>query len=970
MPQVALSTASDAVSSVTQSEQTEQQVAISSYEAQVQQDYQRRFTCVETQEFSRAEFERQFAQGLLTGTNVKDMAARLASCVSTNNIRNVNLSSLVGVVYTTEKQGDQVVLVVGVGLRAGGDPEISPPDETLAKGKERPGLPEPSRQVDGSFQIFESSVPGCEKGYYEVSGQFNENFTQFTLNQARGAEGCFSSVPVQLFTASGLVDAEEPIEFESNAGPGGSRIAGSISQIYGSFSSPIIYPDASGDTFGILALNSENTEVRDPRGEELTDETTVITELPAPGELKVSEVLPDLLPDAATENEQQRDTRSDSDTSGLIVVRNQLRVVFSDDAKVEDINAALKATGSGIISSAEGVTAITLKIPDTGDLDGVDNVEQILSTQPSVVTTVPVIIDEVPDPTTDDLIMNEFPEQGSVTLSSSAEMQKSIASSSYRIISNSQPEKSQNYTIAQEPNLRSIPHYLRVMGAIDSSNTLIEPSGNDHPPNLFIVDWFSMPMNNDLTLVNPVYKRYSRLFEPFLGMKDSAVLTARKLIPFKQNNALLEFLHNKKLSFNLDDIQDSSQSQDQTILVDNWFCRNVGFFCNQKVGVNKGQSLDQFDDRNIAIFNDRSASHIEDKKTCDENNDCDLNTHGFLVGGIMAAHGNKVVGMYPSTKRVFAFNAVASNWQEKLLFTLQKMSGNHVVNFSGALTKNSIQLPDGRIIYISTRSVSERQGKYWATQIRQRGLENRVLLVQAAGNDSNMLQGRVIDAEDSGIWTAAGLVDTLTEQSKEKKCGSFGSRIKRFFKRGSFCKTVTKTNKIPRLKNVLVVENLHVDLAGCSLANIRNPRCWSSQNRNTYEGSYNRTSNIVSNRSLGVRAFGTDQTPCLINSSSRGFPSLSSNDAVDCTELGGTSSAAPQVAGLAAWLWSVEPSIPDPDRYLTAPELADLIRRSQRKFQVLDLQGNPAVDSNNTPVMSNVNAISVREAFKELENLL
>lgn len=699
----------------------------------------------------------------------------------------------------------------------------------------RSGLPQPSPEVAGVFQVFQSDLDGCEPGNYDISGQFDSSLTRLTITQATGAEGCFDTLPVTVFNTPNLLNGGEPIEFNSNAAPGKERLNGRVRRVHGSFTTPITYPNAS-DTIGLLAVNSQNIVVKDPIGETINENTTIITDIPAPPEMPISEVLPDLIPGSSPEDKQTRDNRPGSDTEGLIVVRDRIRIVFDDDATVEDVNTAIEAIGGGIEGSFEGGTAVTVKIPDTGDLSGVDNAEDILSTQPSVVVTVPVIIDEVPI----------LPSTG-----------LPLTPPTTPCPTGTTPPQSQENT----------PQYLQVTGAFDSTGARPQSLGAN-PPNIFVVDWFSNPNHDDVNLENPI---------------DG--ITARNIPIVVDNKLDLESLTAQNLK--------------------SYLCDKLGIGCPEKVD-KRTPPLDPDGDVDVALFDGSNNSDQFRKDGTTPNN------HGFLVSGIMAAeNGNNcgVVGMYPSNAgtNILAFNAVRSNTWDVLLHTLQHVQGQHVVNYSGGLSKLS-------------EKVSLENGLWWMSQIRQRKLEDRVILVQSAGNESDRSNPTptIAKAEHNGTWTAAGLTD-IRETSRKTRCKGF---------LGLDCTEIYKDRTYGRLKNVLVVEAL-----------------------DTVTGDYaDYSSEVLINPNLAVRAFGESSDPnCTLNNR---FPALTSNNGVVCINGGGTSSAAPQVAGLAAWVWSRESN-------LTAPQVVDVIRDNQTIFQRLDNAGNPDADTSGNPVMSAETAINV-----------
>lgn len=656
-------------------------------------------------------------------------------------------------------------------------------------GKSRPGLPPPVQAVDGTFQIFKSNLPSCKPGNYRVAGSFDSSFTTFTLTQAGGAEGCFSSVPAPIFTVPGLIDGGQPVKFESRVGAGGIRIAGSVSRVYGSVITPIIYPDTP-KTYGILALNSQNTKIKG------NSTIGVVNKIPGSPNDKAAKNFPELLPRAETDTEIMRDTRPNSITKGLEVVRNQLKVVFSPRVTVDEVNSALAAVGGAIISSSPGVTVITIQIPDTGDLDGLDRAEGILSGQPKVLTAVPVFIDEPPKPPV------------------------------------SQPPTSLALTSPSaltSPEL--IPMPLRLVGAVTLDRR--RPAGlGREPVNLFMLDNFSKPVNDDISLID-------------------------------------RFTDRKRLEGEL------------------IYVAKLGDYFKYQ-------------------YDDDTCTKEEFKR--EDRTKCQKHSHGYLVAGLMAAKTNLkgVMGMLPSPDaRIAAFNAAFSNADDFVLKAMQANKGNHVLNLSQGFLSEFI-----------SESNANHYGIIWTLEIRQRQLENRAVIAASAGNASDRCYDKspkdkcdvkIAKAEHNSRYAAAGL-GTNVKAVLERRL-----RIcqKTWFGLGPEECGSEWTDEIPRLSNTLVVENLDVtgEYANSSSAVTLNPR-------------------------LAVRAIGTQSTPCPFDADGKsatvdkGFPFLTFDNKMGCIKEGGTSSAAPQVAGLAAWLWSRE-------SYMAAPQVVQRIIDGQTKFRVL-----------------------------------
>ena len=563
----------------------------------------------------------------------------------------------------------------------------------------------------------------------------------------------------------------------------------------------------------------------------------IITKIPAPPNTSISEALPNLIPDSSAEEKQMRDERLGSDTEGLIIVRDRIKIAFEEDTTVEEANSVLERIEGGIAGSFEGGTIVTVQIPDTNNLDRLRNVEEILTTEPSVLTTAPIIVDmyAVPEP------------PGQAFINSSL-----------------------NLTFAPACNPgENIPLYLQVTGAFDGSGNRPQPVG-DSPVNLFLFDSFSSPNHLDLNLNNPLF-----------------------------GNA----------------------------------------------------NLDPDGDQNVALF-----SNPRDQNDPDGN----PNDHGFLVGGVLAARGDNncgVIGMHPDNNaNVFAVNATRTNSQETLLSFLQNTPGNHVVNISrghgwsrnagGRLVDDRDCTTPGNLntctLITSSNTLNDRfddasreQGIMLALEIRQRQLEDRVIFVNSAGNNSDRGRNLIQQSESSPRFGVAGLRTDMSQhiQKREFVCRNAVQKgLGAIAGKENVCDEIY-TNRdvaVPPLENVLVAEALEA-----------------------VSGDHANYSNEADNADVRTGAFGDVLATCPINTSEKGFPALANNGQVVCMRDGGTSSAAPQVAGLAAWLWTREPD-------LAASEIVDRVIDRQMEFQRLDATtGNFVIDSNGNPLMSAETAINV-----------
>ena len=334
------------------------------------------------------------------------------------------------------------------------------------------------------------------------------------------------------------------------------------------------------------------------------------------------------------------------------------------------------------------------------------------------------------------------------------------------------------------------------------------------------------------------------------------------------------------------------------------------------------------------------------------------NDHGFLVGGVLAARGNNncgVIGMHPDNNaNVFAVNATRTNSQETLLSFLQNTPGNHVVNISrgyGWSRNTGGRLVDDRncttpgnlntcTLITNSNTLNDRfddasreLGIMLALEIRQRQLEDRVIFVNSAGNNSDRGRNLIQQSESSPRFGAAGLRTDLSQhiEKREFVCENVAQKVGgAILGKKNACREIY-TNRdiaVPPLENVLVAEALEA-----------------------VSGNHANYSNEVDNANVRTRAFGDVLATCPINTTLTGFAALANNGQIVCMTGGGTSSAAPQVAGLAAWLWTREPD-------LAASEIVDRVVDRQTEFQRLDTMGNFVTVSGN-PLMSGETAINV-----------
>ena len=276
----------------------------------------------------------------------------------------------------------------------------------------------------------------------------------------------------------------------------------------------------------------------------------------------------------------------------------------------------------------------------------------------------------------------------------------------------------------------------------------------------------------------------------------------------------------------------------------------------------------------------------------------DSSSHGYHVLGIASAYfgesgesavRNRITGMFPSSLRVRAAdifdNTVGTTWADLPVLMITRMR---------AMLDED---PNARIVIntsLNSRSLSaserERRAYLWALRVRAAGLESRTVHLTSAGN---MPWNATWPAEENSIFSKAAL--------------------------SSMSFTIAGiTFSQPRLTNTLVVENRVNTAAGTARPQ---PGCLNGANPG------------------GTQLGGT------ISAIGTGVWSFTGPDA-GTNAFTGTSMATPQVAGLAAYVWSLAPTL---DAQAVIGVLLDTARASNEAttpgFTCHADTGTPVIDA-------------------------
>jgi hypothetical protein len=135
---------------------------------EVAQEFRQRFVCVMTSEELSIASLRDMSEAQIRAKMVRRLADQLKPCIQQNRIGNVDVSKLIGVIYTTQLlEGDRAVIVVGVGIKNDGVITFEPIPDPLGTGTTNNGTPANglkiiivnAKEIDGKPRQVGESFP-------------------------------------------------------------------------------------------------------------------------------------------------------------------------------------------------------------------------------------------------------------------------------------------------------------------------------------------------------------------------------------------------------------------------------------------------------------------------------------------------------------------------------------------------------------------------------------------------------------------------------------------------------------------------------------------------------------------------------------------------------------------------------------------------------------------------------------------
>ena len=348
--------------------------------------------------------------------------------------------------------------------------------------------------VTGIMQILDSQIVSCSVGSYEIEGYFNSRYTGLTIEAVQNGEGCFNSLPIQLFDSNEFVNSGDTVvySYEDYENPYSFASTGQLTMFGdGLFTGGFFSGRDVEETqiiMGSLSLNTKDVVLNSQKI------PGSVSQLDKEGNSLAIANLPDVdvIENAFSEEQWTLDE------TGLTMARNLVDVMLLEDATVNQLNRALKAVGGTIVSSLQDLPGITLAIPDTGDFGGLERAESVLNLAPGVAFTSRELKHVVPELEERLLVIEEEDDTLATSLKSKQDVKQAF--SKQQNIFNSDIYTEAN---CKRPGDEIVPTPLLLEGLTNICGELwkdLKPIGGNNQVDLYVYDFFDNDTHGDLNL--------------------------------------------------------------------------------------------------------------------------------------------------------------------------------------------------------------------------------------------------------------------------------------------------------------------------------------------------------------------------------------------------------------------------------------------------------------------------------------
>ena len=180
-------------------------------------EFRQRFLCTQEESFSLAEFS-NFDSQYIQDNIVEKLARQLAPCISQNQLQNIDINNLNGIVFTTETVGDRAVVIVGAGIN--NNPGFPPTNGGQAQTPtpQVPQVPVPNTP-ETSPQTPNTQTPSTTseiEAIFEFNSTIDRDFEAF-LSSGDSIEVAVEKIRTTLLARGDLIEVDS-IESTSDGG--------------------------------------------------------------------------------------------------------------------------------------------------------------------------------------------------------------------------------------------------------------------------------------------------------------------------------------------------------------------------------------------------------------------------------------------------------------------------------------------------------------------------------------------------------------------------------------------------------------------------------------------------------------------------------------------------------------------------------------------------------------------------------